>query len=449
MNWGSQTHVEAAGIDPAGMIATALVISDGRQKFAMVDVDALFVNQLAGVAARASAATGIPAAHIRLGATHTHAGPFLTSDKGPVGIDLTKYRQSFDNYWALVADKVVGAIVEANGRLEPAHIGAAKGAGHININRRIRREGANPPAVGQNPAGLVDRDLIIARIDNAQGKPMAVLVNFQCHGTVLAWENKYISPDWPGMLRKTVEDALPGVRCLFFQGAAGNQGPMEGFTGDLGVAHRLGRILGHEASALALRTETVKREPRFEGFVESTAYIAKQPWRVSGPRDATLKFAAKVIELPARTYTGREVERMTAAVADAEAKAKTVAAGSDAWAKHAAEARLRRFQDLLAKWRRPADSPPVRVAISALRVGDLVVVSMPGEPFAEIGQAVKRASPFPVTMFCGYSSGDGGEYMPIESEYELEGYEVDRTPYGGGAAGQLIRAANELVASLK
>ena len=85
------------------------------------------------------------------------------------------------------------------------------------------------------------------------GHPLAVLVNFQCHGTVLAWENKMISPDWPGMMRKTIETALPGAKALFFQGAAGNQGPMEGFTGDLRVPHRLGSILGHQAAALALR----------------------------------------------------------------------------------------------------------------------------------------------------------------------------------------------------
>ena len=48
MNWGAQTHVTAVGIDPAGMIATALVLSDGKQKFAMVDIDALFVEPGAG-----------------------------------------------------------------------------------------------------------------------------------------------------------------------------------------------------------------------------------------------------------------------------------------------------------------------------------------------------------------------------------------------------------------
>ena len=448
MNWGSQTHVGAVGIDPAGMVATALVLSDGQQKFAMVDVDALFVGQLPGVAARASELTGIPAAHIRLGATHTHAGPFLTSDKGPVGIDLSRFRAGFDNYWALVADKIVGAIVEAHARLEPAHLGVAKGTGSININRRIRRDGANPPAVGRNPEGLVDRDLIVARIDNARGQPLAVLVNFQCHGTVLAWENKQISPDWPGMMRRTVEQALPGARCLFFQGAAGNQGPVEGLSGDLAVAHRLGRILGHEAAALALRIETVKREPRFEGFVESTAYLARQPWRVDGPRDATIKFATQLIELPARTYSGQEVERMTAAVSEAEIKVKSMA-GADAWTKHAAEARLRRFQYLLSQWRQPGARPPIPVRIEALRIGELALLSMPGEPFAEIGQAVKRGSPVPVTMFCGYSSGEGGEYMPIDSEYELEGYEVDRTPYGSQAAAKVIAAASALLSAVR
>ena len=79
---------------------------------------------------KASAATGIPEAHIRLAATHTHSGPFLTAEKGPVGYDLTQYRESFDRYWEVTADKIAGAIIEANARLAPAHIGGAKGVGH-------------------------------------------------------------------------------------------------------------------------------------------------------------------------------------------------------------------------------------------------------------------------------------------------------------------------------
>ncbi len=47
-------------------------------------------------------------------------------------------------------------------------------------------------------------------------------------------------------------------------------------------------------------------------------------------------------------------------------------------------------------------------------------------------------------MFCGYWSGEGGEYMPVEWEYEREGYDVDRTPYGTLAAKQVIAAAPAL-----
>ncbi len=447
MNWGAQTHITAESIDPAGMVATALVLSDGRQKFAMVDVDALFVAPLGNVAERASKLTGIPVEHIRLGATHTHAGPLLTGEKGPVGHDLTQYRAMYERHWQSAADRVVGAIVEANSRLEPAHIGGAKGVGTININRRVRPRDGAPPAVGRNPEGLVDRDLIVARIDNAAGNPLAVIVNFQCHGTVLAWDNKTISPDWPGMMRKEVERAMPGSKCLFFQGAAGNQGPVEGFTGDLGVPHRLGRILGHQAAALALQIETVRREPKFEGYVESTAYIAKQFWRTEGPRDGSLRFATKVIEVPSRSYSGAEIASMEKRVREAEAKAAGMGSG-DQWAKHAAEARVRRFADLLAKWKRPTPGP-VQVRLQVLRIGEVAMVAMAGEPFAEIGQAVKKASPFGVTMFCGYSSGEGGEYMPVESEYEYEGYEVDRTPYGRGAAGDVVGAAVGLFSGVR
>jgi hypothetical protein len=219
---------------------------------------------------------------------------------------------------------------------------------------------------------------------------------------------------------------------------------VEGFTGDLSVPHRLGRILGHQAAALALQIETVKREPKFEGYVESTAYIARQPWRVAGPRDGTLKFVTEVLELPSRTYTPTEVDRMASAVKDAETKLEQIRKSGDQWAIHAAEARVRRFQELLVKWKSPQAGTPVQVRVQILRVGEVAIVAMPGEPFAEIGMAIKKASPFGVTMFCGYSSGEGGEYMPVESEYEFAGYEVDRTPYGTGAAGKLVRETNGL-----
>ncbi|MEO7651560.1 MAG: neutral/alkaline non-lysosomal ceramidase N-terminal domain-containing protein [Bryobacteraceae bacterium] len=444
LNWGSQTHVVATGIDPAGMVATAIVFSDGARKFAMVDMDYHNVRGLDDAIARASKLTGIPAAHIRIGVTHTHSGPNFQAEKGPVGTDPATYERVLSAYKSVVSDKVVGIIAEANAGLRPVHAYAARGIGSINANRRVRAKGDMPPAVGVNLEGFVDRELVVMRIDNAVGKPFAFLVNFPCHGTVLTFENKMISPDWVGMVRKRMEQVFPGALCLFFQGAAGNQGPIEGGTGDLSVAHSLGSALGLEAAAVAFKIDTVRRERVFEGFTESTAFAARQPWRVLGPRSGVLKFASKTLDLPRRTYTAKEMDRMSSLAAEARRKVDDAAKSGDAWQKAQAEARHRRYADLLTRWKQQADPSPVQVEVQILRIGDMAVVAMPGEPFAEIGVAIKKASPFDVTMFCGYSTGKGGDYMPVESEYALGGYEVERTPYGVHAAEKLIRETIEL-----
>jgi hypothetical protein len=246
------------------------------------------------------------------------------------------------------------------------------------------------------------------------------------------------------MTRKVVESAFPGATALYFQGAAGNQGPIEGFTGDLSVAHRLGAVLGHQAAAVALGIETVRREPVFEGYVESTAHQAKQHWRVSGPRDQTIRFTSKVIAVPRREYERREIDDMAAQVADAQKRFDAFGKGDESREAYQAAARLRRLSNLLESWKRAPDPEPVRVRLQILRIGELAIVAMPGEPFAEIGAAIKKASPFAATMFCGYSTGIGGGYMPIESEYQYRGYEVEGTRYGKGAAAAVIRAATEM-----
>ncbi len=441
MNWGSQTHVQAVGIDPAGMTATALVLSDGERKFAMVDVDRILVAGLEPAIEEASRRTGIPPDHIRIGVSHTHAGVMVSPAKGPPGLDLTPLVAMAERYRLAVVDKIAGIVEEADRRLQPAHMHGGSGLGTININRRVRAAGDRPPAVGRNPDGFVDRELIVFRIDDWEGRCMAVIANFPCHGTVLAYENRVISPDWVGMMRATVERAFPGALTLFFQGAAGNQGPVEGFTGDLSVAHRLGRTLGHQVAAIAMQIETVRRVPTFEGFVESTAYQAKQHWRVRGPRDARLGFASRVVDVPRRTYSESEVEGMRERLERARRQLEGMPADASARDRHQTAARVRRFADLLEQWTRRADPSPRQIEVQALRVGQLAIVSMPGEPFAEIGKAVRSGSPFEFTMFCGYSDGIGGDYVATAEEYAHGGYEVERTPYNPGADSKVIEAA--------
>ena len=62
-------------------------------------------------------------------------------------------------------------------------------------------------------------------------------------------------------------------------------------------------------------------------------------------------------------------------------------------------------------------------------------------------QEISAGSPFPYTLFSGYSNG-GFSYLPVRSAYPAGGYEVETSPFAPGAAEivveQSLRMLNEL-----
>jgi hypothetical protein len=70
-------------------------------------------------------------------------------------------------------------------------------------------------------------------------------------------------------------------------------------------------------------------------------------------------------------------------------------------------------------------------------IGDVGLVATECEVSAEIGIAIKAASPFTHTFVATVCHGWGG-YLPATRQYPEGGYEVERSPYAPGAAEQLI-----------
>jgi hypothetical protein len=118
------------------------------------------------------------------------------------------------------------------------------------------------------------------------------------------------------------------------------------------------------------------------------------------------------------------------------------------WELSQAAARLRRWSNLLTRYQRPPVTEPVQLEVGVLRIGDMALVLTNGELFAEIGAAVKKFSPFAVTLFCGYGSGIGGGYMATLDEYQYGSYEVDGTRYGPGSDEIVIRESVALLSSV-
>ena len=184
-------YVDAAGPGPRGSIAAIVVPHAGL----------MFSGPVAAHAFKAASTRQYDVA-ILVGPSHFAAFDGIAAYPGgafdcPLGV-------------IPIDDGAVGAIVEANSKLRPVHANGMVGQGSINVNRRFRATAELEAAVGLNPNEYVDRDLVVIRLDDAEGNPYAVMVNFQCHGTVLAYENKYVSPDWIGSMRQTVDSYSAG-----------------------------------------------------------------------------------------------------------------------------------------------------------------------------------------------------------------------------------------------
>ena len=89
------------------------------------------------------------------------------------------------------------------------------------------------------------------------------------------------------------------------------------------------------------------------------------------------------------------------------------------------------------------DLPLYGVAIGkALAFG-----GFPGEPFNDIGKAIKKGSPFTLTILSCLTNGSRG-YFPFSSSFKEDGYEAATSPFGETVADDLIKGETDLLKKL-
>ena len=436
--WGAQTHQRAEGVD-LDLLATVLVLDDGDVQAALADVEFCVVGKELADPIRAAIAelTGIPPAHVRLSYTHTHSGPML----GPSW--MTEGEELIPAYVQSLPGRIAGAAWEAKRRCRPVRVAAGSGVSDIVVNRRLRADGGRVIA-GRNWDGFADREVKVVRIDDLDEHPLAVIVHHGCHPTIMGPPNRLLTPDYPGVVRQVVERAT-GALCLYLQGAAGNTHAVVDYVGDPAVYHRLGAILGHEAAKVALRLETLPRRERLVRVLESGAPLGIYADEPFGEPDGTLRVVSRPVSLGVRTYPP---------FAETDAEARRHAERLRALRGHASHDELqaavgvaRRARMLADKAQRYAGHSEVAAELHGIRMGGIALVGFPGEPFSEIGVRVKQASPFPHTLFSGYTNDYLG-YVPVAEAYPEGGYEVDTSPFLPDTADRLAEASLALLGEL-
>ena len=109
---------------------------------------------------------------------------------------------------AITRRKLVGAAIWARELLQPARAGVGVGSVQgIGRNRNDPQEGA------------VDDQVIVVRVDDGDGQPLAVMMNYGCHPTVLGHQNLLFSADYPGAARQALNAIYPETVFLYTNGA--------------------------------------------------------------------------------------------------------------------------------------------------------------------------------------------------------------------------------------
>ncbi len=241
--------------------ARSLVLDLNGQRIAFVSVDlAVFTSDR--VERICKEKFGI--SQLMLCSSHTHSEP-------------QKAGRSFaknNPYVPFYEDQIIYAVEIAVKNLFPARIAAGRRTfPQLGFNRLVIRDDGhareswfsddhytceNPERI---PFGPVDPEVGVIRIEDMQGNPRVIIMNYACHADIVC-NNYEISADYPGVACRKVEEAFSGkVNCLFIQGAGGNieslqissrrSGPDDHFKTDYAPMERTGELLAYETVRLA------------------------------------------------------------------------------------------------------------------------------------------------------------------------------------------------------
>ncbi|MEE1042428.1 MAG: hypothetical protein UH854_00530, partial [Clostridia bacterium] len=88
------------------------------------------------------------------------------------------------------------------------------------------------------------------------------------------------------------------------------------------------------------------------------------------------------------------------------------------------------------------------LTLTGVKIGDIAMVGIPGEPFTDIGVGIKEAEGWAMIMPCALTNGGMG-YFPMMSAYDEGGYEARSSRFKAGVAETIIDNSKKLLDEMK
>lgn len=360
--------------------ASVIVLEQNGLKAAWVSLDWIIIEaeEVEAIRRGVEAQTGIPAANVTIAAIQSHSAPRTLSAAG-WGDKVMEYVQP-------TLPTIIAAVVDADKQLQPVTVGIGTTQSDVGVNRRqIRAD--HSVALGVNPWGPYDPLMTVLRFQGQTG-PLATIVHYGAHPTVLSGKSTVVSRDWPGVMIDRMEERT-GAPVLFINGAVGDVAPRTNFMSAVGDGEVALMEAGTRAATDGLR-----------------AYHAIKEFR-------RLELAAitQPVSMPYRPLPDLPVAQQALLAAEPN---------KDRWGQGMCDYR---------HWQAVVNAYDGEIAtgthfLQTITVlGPVALVPFPGEPFAEIILRLRMASPFQHTLCASTTNGSFGYFVTRESLHR-GGYEV-------------------------
>ncbi len=351
---------------------------------------------------------------------HTHSGPCTTRSQ-----HLEPGGALVDSYLVRLTRTITTACLEARAAAQPCHI--TWGTGRCGLATVRDLPCGDRDVVGFNPHTPADDTLVVGRIADSRGHTVETIVNYACHPTTLAWQNPLLSPDFVGPARVLVETAT-SAPCVFLQGASGDLAPRDQYTGDIDVAERNGRVVGHGVLSTLEAMPRPGHMLRFGGVVESGASLGI--WE-QVPTEASTALSSQLIQVPVELQPALSPEEL-----------------SDRW-RHTGETPAReRVERAIALRNGYVQDGEASHPVWLMEVGDAVIVAHPGEAYSIMQIELRRRHPDRCILVANCTNGPGFMYLPERSAYERVPYQVWQTLVDVGSLEAVIEATDAAISEL-
>ncbi len=395
-------RIATGTLDP--LFVRAVVFDDGSQRSAIAVADICMLPRKYVLKAKRQIvnATGLEPTQVILSATHTHTAP------APRKLFDVPEEQTYMDTVLLPA--LVKALSSAQHNLRSAQVwlGSTVERGLAFCRRYRMKDGTvvtNPPKGHPDivcPEAEIDHALTVFRFADGE-QTLGVLVNINNHADTTGGDK--VSADWPGHLSRIVAHDFGQVPVMLLYGLSGNVNHFDPTKMHVQTGPEEARRIGEGYAALVQEALAESQQVHTAPLAALSDTFAAPYRRVSTEQ---LRAAQTLVD---QEFSG-DGGNLTA---------EDLAKGSPVVEQMFAKMLLE-FEAQFG-----AGEGSEELEIGVMRLGDIAIVGLPGEPFSQIGMRIKELSPYRHTCVMALANGSAG-YVPLQEHFGSGGYETRTTP---------------------